>query len=428
MDYTNWRSGAPVEPDGAPVFYRVPESFQKAKNDGERWRWALAQAAVFDAGLLNTARSALASFLLSQFGTPGIVGMDTAVDSFQGGPEAAGRKVWGTLADDEAVARLATGDMRFKIADEFNPIKIYQAIADDPGTGHGEEALDILASIYENRGQLDRAADYLKRSRDVYGEKGDRSKTKRLDQILGAWGEFAGAAPQLAGRRASVGFRFRNGSRVRFTAREILFDKLVKDVKEYVSSSPQPFDADRVDFDDLGSRLVARNEQQYLGREAAQWDLDLKPEPGHLDQRINVTTPLQTAGAYLLTCRMDGGNTSRIVVWLDDTVIIQKSLVDQAYYFVADARTGQPIPGADVELFRWRVLPAAPTTKFRVETKTLSLRTDDDGQFRFPAADLIYGKREYYHGLITVRTTQGRFAHLGIARDLWGFGPAQPNL
>src|SRR5205807_2565544 len=70
--YSSWggqQSGAPVEPDGTPVYYHVPESFPKAKNDGQRWRWALVQAVEADPGLLNTSRSALAGFLLSQFGT-----------------------------------------------------------------------------------------------------------------------------------------------------------------------------------------------------------------------------------------------------------------------------------------------------------------------------------------------------------------------
>ncbi len=97
-----------------------------------------------------------------------------------------------------------------------------------------------------------------------------------------------------------------------------------------------------------------RTSNSIWGRSVATWDLDLEPLPGHLDRRITVTTPLQKAGAYLLTARMEGGNTSRIVVWLDDTVIVKKPLVDKAYYFVADARTGQPLPRADVELFGWR--------------------------------------------------------------------------
>ncbi len=60
-------SPVPVEPDGTPRYYRVPESFEKARNDGERWRWALAQAVELDPGLLNQARSALADFLQRQF-------------------------------------------------------------------------------------------------------------------------------------------------------------------------------------------------------------------------------------------------------------------------------------------------------------------------------------------------------------------------
>ena len=90
---------------------------------------------------------------------------------------------------------------------------------------------------------------------------------------------------------------------------------------------------------------------------------------GHLDRRITVTTPLQKAGAYLLIARMEGGNTSRIVVWLDDTVIVKKPLADQTYYFVADARTGQPVPRADVELFGWRMVQVDGKNEFRVETK-----------------------------------------------------------
>ena len=61
--------GAPVESDGTPVYYRVPESFESAKNDGERWRWALAKAAEVDPGLAIRTRLELAGFLFSQFGT-----------------------------------------------------------------------------------------------------------------------------------------------------------------------------------------------------------------------------------------------------------------------------------------------------------------------------------------------------------------------
>ncbi len=141
LGFSVWGAGqanAPVEADGTPVYYRVPESFPKARNDGERWRWALAQAVEVDPGLLNTARSTLADFLVNQFGTQTIAGWGFGRESTEGRPESSGPYALDTLKDEETIARLATGIKRFTLPDEFNPIKIYQAIADDPKTGHGE--------------------------------------------------------------------------------------------------------------------------------------------------------------------------------------------------------------------------------------------------------------------------------------------------
>jgi uncharacterized protein YfaS (alpha-2-macroglobulin family) len=424
--FSSWggqRSGAPVGPEGTPVYYRVPESFEKARNDGQRWRWALAQAAEADPGLLNTTRIALANFLLNQFGTHTIAGVDFGGGSFDGRPEASGPFALDTLGDDETIARLASGIKRFKLPDEFNPIKIYQTIADDPKTALGEEALHSLATIFENRRQFDRSALYLKRSREVYGDGTGGWKKQRLDQILNAWGQFDGLGTQPAGRGASVDFRFRNGRRVRFEAHEVLVGKLLKDVKEYISSTPAPLDWRRFDISDIGARLVTGDEQKYLGSSVARWSLDLDPLPGHFDKRITVTTPLQSAGAYLLTARMEGGNTSRIVVWLDDTVILKKPLADGTYYFVADARTGQPIPRADVDLFGWQ-WQVDDKNKHRVDTKALSKKTDDDGQLQVPVAELADPKG-HYQWLITTKTREGRFAHLGFT-NIWAFGELDP--
>ena len=101
--YRDWRGqqegGAPVEPDGTPVYYRVPESFEKAKNDGQRWRWALAQAAEADPGLLNTTRLELAGFLLGQFGTQTMAGLPLGTTIADGRPEASGPYAVDTLEE-----------------------------------------------------------------------------------------------------------------------------------------------------------------------------------------------------------------------------------------------------------------------------------------------------------------------------------------
>jgi alpha-2-macroglobulin len=426
--YGSWRGepsgGAPVEADGTPVYYRVPASFEKAKSDGERWRWALSQAAEADPGLLNTVRLELAGFLLSQFGTQTIAGSGHESGQADGRPEASGPYALDTLDDGETIARLATGVKRFKLPDEFNPIKIDQAVADDPKTGKDEVALNGLAAIFMNRRQYDRAVKYLDRSRLLHGNGEGGWKQKRLDQILKAWGQFESLMIQPAGRGATVDFRFRNGHRVHFEAHEVLFGKLLKDVKDYIASSPKQIDWQEANISDVGTRLVARDQKQYLGASVARWDLDLEPAAGHHDKRISVSTPLQKAGAYLLTATMENGNTSRIIVWLDDTVIVKKPLVEQTYYFVADARTGQTVPRANVELFGWRTVQVAGKNEFRVETKTLSLHADDLGQVQVDLA-VFNGQQGYFQWLAIARTTEGRLAHLGFSNS-WRF-PEQPS-
>ena len=205
--YVIWggqQAGAPVEPDGTPVYYRVPESFEKARNDGQRWRWALAQAAEADPGLLNTTRSGAGGFPAQPVRHADDGGVGIRRPRSEGRPEASGPYALDTLKDDETIARLATGIKRFKLPDEFNPIKIYQTIADDPKTGKDEEALNGLATIFENRRQLDRAAQYLERSRELHGDGNGGWKQKRLDQILGAWGQFE-TPDDSAGRPGSHG-------------------------------------------------------------------------------------------------------------------------------------------------------------------------------------------------------------------------------
>jgi len=86
---------------------------------------------------------------------------------------------------------------------------------------------------------------------------------------------------------------------------------LLDDVKSYLKSNPAQLDSPKMNIGDLGYRLVQQNEQKYLGERVAQWDLDLHPRPDHFDKRITVATPLQKAGAYLLTAKMADGNTSK---------------------------------------------------------------------------------------------------------------------
>lgn len=428
--YAYWvsqASAAPVDGDGTPVFYPMPESFAKAKNDGQRWRWALVRAYEANPALLNTVRSTRAAFLLTQFGTQTILGSPYGFSTPDNVEKATAAYSLQSLRDDETTARLATGIKRFSLPDEFNPIKIYQAIAAEPQTGHGEEALNALASIFENRRQFDRSAQYLARSRDLYGDRQNGRKAAHLNQILGAWGQFDGHGTFPAGRASSLGFRFRNGRRVHFEAHEVQLDKLLADVKQYLSSAANQLDWQRVNIDDIGFRVFTLNQQQYMGRPVAGWDVNLEPLPGHVDRQVSITTPLQRAGVYLVTARMEGGNTCAIIVWIDDTVLVKKTLADKILYFVADARTGEPVPQAQVDLFGWRMVQIQGKNQYRLEHKALTFRSDGDGQVQVPQTEVAGSPEGNYQWLASARTAEGRVAHLGFS-NLWYYGrPAGPE-
>jgi uncharacterized protein YfaS (alpha-2-macroglobulin family) len=414
--------GAPVDAQGNPVYYHVPKSYTAAKNDGERWRWMLDRAARLDPGRQSECDIELANFLRGQLGEQTLAGY---VTPFRGddGKDQSGTYALHTLRDDETIARLATGIKRFKLPDEFNWIKIYERVAGRGKNHFGEQARDNLAQTYEDRRQYVKAADAWRKAIAEYGPGNNNFRRQRLEQIIGNWGRFEPGQMQPAGKKAVVDFRFRNGNKVAFEAFAIKLPKLLEDVKAYLRASPARLDWNAVNLGNIGYRLVERRETQYLGEKVAAWDMKLTSRPNHVDERVTVTTPLDKPGAYLLKGRLAGGNLSRIVVWVSDTVIAKKNLDGKNYYFVADAVTGRPVPRARVEFFGYKVVQVAPQrNEFRVETRAFTASTDADGQVTAGSDKML----QDHSWVVTARKAKDgrggadRFAYLGFSYVWYG--------
>ncbi|MCX7426558.1 MAG: MG2 domain-containing protein, partial [Planctomycetia bacterium] len=326
-----------------------------------------------------------------------------------------------TLGENETIARLATGIKRFPLPDEFNYIKIYQRIAADRETlqGVGLEALQRLTEVFENRRQYPRAAEYCRQCVEIYREAKNTDAANgwqsRLDQIVGNWGRFEAVSDQPAGKGATVEYRFRNGREVKFTAHEVLIDKLLADVMAYLKGNPGQVDGQKLDIGNFGYRLVEQNEKQYLGREVASWEMAMEPREKHFDKRVTVTTPLSKAGAYLLKAVMTDGNTSQIIIWLNDTAIVKKPLPDKTYYFVADAISGKPIERANVEFFGYQQKQTA-NNRFQVDVSRFAEYSDADGQVMTDPKQ----QPANFAWLIIARTKQGRLAYLGFTGAWYG--------
>ncbi|HEV3301484.1 MAG TPA: MG2 domain-containing protein [Planctomycetaceae bacterium] len=401
--------GPPVDADGNPILYHVPKSYDAAKSDGDRWHWALAQAAEMSAAKKNQAALQLADFLHSQFGVQTLAAYGR---SFSDDESLAAPLSVRTLTDDETLARLATGVKRFRLPGEFNYLLIYRHVARDGNRTEASRALQALASIYENRRQYPKAADAWRELIRRFGRGPQEVWQKRLDQIVGNWGRFEPTPTQPATPGRTVPFRFRNGKRLALEAHSIDIEKLISDVKAYLKSGPKPLDWSKIDLGQIGYRLVEQNQSQYLRERVAQWTLDLEPRPEHLDRQIDVALPLQKAGAYLVTARLDGGNMSRIVVWVADTALVRKPMRSGALYFVADAVSGRPIARANIEFFGYKIENRV-RNQFDVLTANFAEFTDESGQAVVDKRQLL---PEYQW--IAIARARERLAYLGF-EGIW---------
>lgn len=370
---------APVDETGKPVFYKVPESFEKAANDGERWRSLLQEAAIADPSRKNISKMRLAQFLYQQFGVHTLAGY------FPGFMEDTNKET-GTydlanLKDEETIARIASGIKRLTLPDEFNYLKIWHEVALDGKTIENENAADMIAIEYENRRQYPKAAEAWKKAIAKFGGKGNHNRSYKLEQIVGNWGRFEPAHAQVSETKADIQFRFRNARTISLEAIEINVPRLLADVRKYLKDNPGRLEYEKININDIGQRILNKNQEIYLGKKVANWEQKLEPRPAHNDARVGIDLPKLPAGAYFLVAKLEGGNTSRILVWLNDLAIVKKSIDGKGYYFVCDSVTGLPEESAKLDFFGWRQEQIKPNqNNFKVVTKEFSKQADKDGQ------------------------------------------------
>lgn len=425
--YGKLSSGTPATDKGDPVYFHKPESFDVARNDAERWRWLMEQAAKLSP---NSAQEVTyhKAVLFNQL--YGVITLARDLTLFQYGygdnnkePVTKAYAVR-TLKDDETLVRLATGIKRFNLPDEFNHIKLFQAIINNPEHNHRILAFNSLGQIFENRQQYTKAADVWSTALET--SPNNKNFQKHLQQITGNWGRFEPTRPAATGQTLALSYRYRNSTNVTFKAQRIDVKRLLKDVKDYTQSGSGNLDYEKINISRLGHRLVVNNEKKYLAKTVAQWQLPLVAPPDHFDSRINIDIPIEEAGAYLLTASMKDGNKSHIVVWINDTIIVRKLLGKQMLYYVADAKTGQPLKNIKLDFFAYaRVREKMPSplknTVYRTKIKRFTKESDNDGMV------IINSEQDAnsYSWLVTAMGEKKHFAYLGFD-NLW-FSNHQPQ-
>ncbi|BDS06872.1 alpha-2-macroglobulin [Oceaniferula spumae] len=403
--------GAPVTADGSPLYYSIPDSWENAKNDGERWRFCQAQRAKLTPSLSDHIDEQWADFLHNQFGITtmrnfswfGSLDMDQQKGILQ----------LHTLTDDETLAKLATGVKRFKLAEGQNFIQIYHSLSTKR-----ESSADRLIQIYLDRRQHEKSAALLEKTIEQFPKSHSlKNRQKLLAQITGNWGRFEPNNKSFpAGTEASVDYVFRNAKSVTLVAREVDMTALVNDLWKYLEGNPLKLDWQTVRWNSLGNDLVNGKRKKYLGEEVGRRTHELKPRDHHWDTRATLSVPVKKSGAYLISAELENGVTTHTVVWLDASVIVKKDVNGGELYYVADAITGKAIAGATVEFFGYRQEYRKENNRFRkydFHTKRAVKTTGDDGTVLIKNGELPNN----YQWMVRAKTERGSallgFTHIG---------------
>jgi len=415
-DHDRYAYLPPLAENGDPIFYRVPTSFDAAKNNGERWRWLLDQAMKLAPEREQELLMLYANFLRNRFG------VHTAryaayrapmADEYQALYRRHQDECY-SLKDTEALALLKAEHKRFSLPDDANYIRIYEKIAGMATNTLGELALLKLAKVFEIRKQYERSASYWERSIKQYGDPGGNKKT-RIAELLGPAGRFESSPAFLAGKPVLLDFESRNVASIALEARKVRLADLMSDTRRAILSLPRETCLERIRGlrTSIACFLVEDEGKQYLDEPVAAWTQELDMDRRHLRHKSVVRLPFHDAGLYLVTATMPGESRSIAPVWLTDTVILSRKKHNEVCYVVADAATGRPIPKATLKFCTpWeRTHWYSEGATNWLPPKVFATVTDANGVATIPKEKLD----EERSWLVTAEGPGGRFAVDGLA-------------
>ncbi|MFU8892233.1 MAG: alpha-2-macroglobulin family protein [Luteolibacter sp.] len=376
--------GAPWDGD-APVLYEVPATWDAATNDGQRWRFALAEQA-----RLDPARAARMTLEYAHF-TRAQLSEDTLASMAwwrQPDPDAAqGMLQLETLAENETLARTSDGVRRFTLPDSHHFIALYRSIFEqEPLAG------DALVQIFLNRNQRDKAREALEQTIAKHGPGPNNSRKNLLAQITGNWGQFGTVAVVPKGTKPTLPLTFRNATRVTLTAAPVAMDAVVADTIAYLKSKPKELDWNRVNPGQIAGQLIQQDKSKYIGDVTATWHTPLTPPDLHRDGKTDIEAPLDAPGAYWITAKIDNGNEFQTLAWIVDSIILRRPIDGQEQWWIADAETGAPVEKANLEFFGYEVehkrSPEPGKNRIEITTRQFTRTTDADGKTLLKPSDL----------------------------------------
>lgn len=374
--------GAPADAEGNPSLIDIPASWQAAKSDGERWRWILQEIARIDPLQKNQGDYEWLTFCQQHYDVGTL-----ARYSWWSQPDVKERNgilQTSTLKETETIARLANGVKRFTLREDYQFIPGLRTLMQKSKDGSSAAAGDDLVQIFLNRSQYPKAVETLKEVIELHGPGPNETRTNLLKQITGNWSRFNQTPTYYAGDPVAVSYTYRNAKETSLKLNKVNDELIMKDLIEYLKSEPIEIDYNKVNFHNLGNRLIDQDRKRYVGDEVRSWKQALEPAPNHADTTTDLDLGKLAPGYYLLESKLSDGNTSWITIWVRDLVILKRANGDNGIFYLVNAKDGTPVVG-ELEFFGYQTIYLEkPKGKRRFDIKTESFRqkTDETGKLQ----------------------------------------------
>lgn len=390
--------GAPADAKGNPTLIDVPASWEAAKSDGERWRWLLQEIARITPNQADQCQLEWLKFCSQHYdvSTLGYYSWWSQPDV----KERNGMLQASTLKEDETIARLASGVKRFTLREDYQFIPGMRELMRKSKNAQSHVAGDELVQIFLNRNQYPKAAETLKECIELHGPGGGDHRLKLLKQITGNWSRFEQTPTYYAEEPVAVPYVFRNAKETSLKLHKVKDEQIMIDMIDYLKSEPVEIDYQKINIHYLGSSLIEKERERYVGEEVRSWKQALSPEADHSDTQINLDLGKLAPGCYLLESKLEDGNTSWITIWVRDLVILQRGNGndESGTFYLVNAKDGTPVQG-ELEFFGFQTIyleKAKGKRRFDIKTQQFRQKTDETGKLVLPNKNNEYSNYQWY--------------------------------
>ncbi|MFN9024722.1 MAG: hypothetical protein ACK5VX_00835, partial [Akkermansiaceae bacterium] len=268
----------------------------------ERWRWILQEIARIDPLQKNQGDFEWLTFCQQHYDVNTL-----ARYSWWSQPDVKERNgilQASTLKETETIARLANGVKRFTLREDYQFIPGLRALMRKDKGSAAWLAGDQLVQIFLNRSQYPKAVETLKEVIELHGTQGE-TRTNLLKQITGNWSRFNQTPTYYAGDPVAVSYTYRNAKETSLKLNKVNDELIMKDLIEYLKSEPIEIDYNKVNFHNLGNRLIDQDRKRYVGDEVRSWKQALDPATNHADTITDLDLGKLAPGCYLLESKLE---------------------------------------------------------------------------------------------------------------------------